>query len=248
MGVEQHKGGLFFPFFCAVFSVALAVGCVLSGFGTRWGWWGFRTGLLVLRWSVYGEFAIMVLSLLGCFLSLSGGAGKRRALFVAALLISLTAVILPVRMGLSARSLPMIHDITTDTENPPVFEAVLGLRKNALNPVEYSGQDTALQQQRAYPDIVPLVVEDPPKKAYERALATAKKLCWTIVSAEREKGIIESTDTTFWFGFKDDIVIRITPQGTGSRIDVRSLSRVGKSDVGANAKRIRTFLKRIKEQ
>jgi len=246
MTTERKERALFFPLFCAFISAGLALGCVLSGFGTRWGWWGFRTGLLVLRWSVYGELAITGLSLLGCFMPQSRERG-RRALFVIALLIGLLTVIVPVRMGLSVRSLPMIHDITTDTENPPVFNAVLGFRNNALNPPEYGGQEVARQQQEAYPDIRPLVVEDPPAKAYDRALAAANKLGWAVVSAESEKGIIEATDTTFWFGFKDDIVIRITSQGMGSRIDVRSLSRVGKSDVGRNAHRIRVFLREMRK-
>ena len=245
MGMRQDKGSPFFSLICVFFSLALAVGCALSGLGTRWGWWDFRTGLLILKWTAYGECAIAILSLVGCFLPQSREAG-RRALFVMALVISLLAAIGPVRMALTARSLPMIHDITTDTENPPVFNSVLLARKDALNPVEYGGPEIARQQQKAYPDIVPLVVEDPPGKAFERALAAAEKLSWRIVSEEKEKGIIEATDTTFWFGFKDDIVIRITPQGTGSLIDVRSLSRVGKSDVGANAKRIRAFLKMMK--
>jgi uncharacterized protein (DUF1499 family) len=247
MTPEQQKESLFFPLLCVFFSAVLAVGCALSGLGTRWGWWDFRTGLLILKWTAYGECAIAILSLFGCFLPLSREAG-RRALFVMALVISLIVATGPVRMALTARSLPMIHDITTDTENPPVFKAVLSARKDVLNPVEYGGTEIAQQQQKAYPDIVPLLLGIPPEMAFEHALAAAERLRWGIVSAEREQGIIEATDTTFWFGFKDDIVIRITPEGTGSRVDVRSLSRVGKSDVGTNANRIRGFFKKIKEQ
>jgi uncharacterized protein (DUF1499 family) len=85
----------------------------------------------------------------------------------------------------------------------------------------------------------------PPDQAFERALLVARDSGWEIVAAKREEGRIEATDTTFWFGFKDDVVIRITPALDGSRVDVRSLSRVGKSDVGTNAKRIRAYFRKL---
>ena len=78
-------------------------------------------------------------------------------------------------------------------------------------------------------------------------MAAARKIGWVIVDANAAEGRIETTDTTFWFGFKDDIVIRITPADHGSRVDIRSVSRVGKSDVGTNAKRIRKYLKELKQ-
>ncbi len=88
----------------------------------------------------------------------------------------------------------------------------------------------------------------PPDQAFERALATAKDMGWTVIEADKAAGRIEATDRTLWFGFFDDIVIRVTPAaGSGSRVDVRSLSRVGVSDLGANAKRIRAFLARLKQ-
>jgi uncharacterized protein (DUF1499 family) len=145
------------------------------------------------------------------------------------------------------REVPMINDITTDTDNPPQFDAVLKLRKNALNPVEYGGREVAKQQHKAYPDILPLVLDQTPAQAFEHSLAAAKNLGWKIVSENKEKGLIEATDTTFWFGFADDIVIRISPQDKGCRIDLRSLSRVGKSDVGTNAKRVRKFLEAVQQ-
>ena len=116
-----------------------------------------------------------------------------------------------------------------------------------MNPAAYSGQEAANQQHKAYPDIAPLVLDMSPDRAFERSLTAAKNLGWRIISRNEEKGLIEATDTTFWFGFTDDIVIRISPEDKGSRIDVRSLSRVGKSDVGANAKRVREFLKTMKK-
>jgi uncharacterized protein (DUF1499 family) len=91
--------------------------------------------------------------------------------------------------------------------------------------------------------VKPLIIKLPHDRAFERALAVARAQGLRIVEANQDEGRIEAIDSTFWFGFKDDVVIRITPADGGSRLDVRSVSRVGRSDIGTNAKRIRTFLK-----
>jgi uncharacterized protein (DUF1499 family) len=123
--------------------------------------------------------------------------------------------------------------------------AVLAQRAGAANPAEYGGADVAAQQRTAYPDIRPVTLSDPPARAFERALAAARGEGWEIVAAVPAEGRIEATDTTRWFGFKDDVVVRVKPEGSGSRVDVRSLSRVGKSDVGKNASRIREYLRAL---
>ena len=147
-----------------------------------------------------------------------------------------------------AKRVPMIHDITTDTENPPAFVSVLALRKDAPNSAIYGGPEIAAQQHAAYPDIRPLVSDIPPVHAYERARTVAHQMCWKIVDDNPAEGRIEATATTRWFGFKDDVVIRIVPSaGNGSRVDIRSVSRVGLSDVGTNTRRIRAFLKKFAE-
>jgi uncharacterized protein (DUF1499 family) len=150
-------------------------------------------------------------------------------------------------MRKTASSVPPIHDITTDTANPPVFVAIAPLRAEAPNGVEYKAEDNAAQQQEAYPDIEPLVTDVPPAEMFSRAEATARAMNWEIVATSPEEGRIEATDTTMWFGFKDDVVIRITPEGEGSRLDIRSMSRVGKSDIGKNAERIRAFLAKVQQ-
>jgi len=235
----------------AIFSIALSavlvLTAVMSGFGTRINWWGFRTGLSILKWSAYGELTVAAAALIGCILAFSRGQGSDLRLFIIACVISIAAVIIPFRRYLIVRSVPAIHDITTDMVNPPQFNAVLDARKNALNPVEYGGDTVAQQQKKAYPDIAPLILDVPSDKAFEKALAAAEMQGWQIVNADKNKGVIEATEMTFWFGFKDDIVVRIAPQGSGSRIDIRSLSRVGKSDVGANADRIRKYLATLKK-
>jgi uncharacterized protein (DUF1499 family) len=233
---------------CLCLAVVLSIASAMSGFGTRLQWWGFRSGLSILRWTTYAQVAIAVISLSCLFLPAARRSGRALVLILAALVISLVAVSVPVRMWMIGRSVPMIHDITTDTVNPPQFETILKLRKNALNPAAYSGQEVANLQHKAYPDIAPLVLDLAPDEAFERSLKAAKNLGWTIISKNKDKGLIEATETTFWFGFTDDIVIRISPQDKGSRVDLRSLSRVGKSDVGTNAKRIREFLKTIKNR
>ena len=122
------------------------------------------------------------------------------------------------------------------------FDAILSLRAGAKNPPGYAGRAVAVQQERAYPDIRPALLAVAPITAFQRALAAARTQGWEIVAAAPAEGRIEASDTSFWFGFVDDVVIRVTPTDEGSRVDIRSKSRVGGSDVGINAKRIRKFL------
>ena len=143
---------------------------------------------------------------------------------------------------------PPIHDITTDTANPPSFVAILPLRAGAANPPEYGGREVADQQRRAYPDIAPLVLHVSATEAFDRVNAVVRDLGWELVASDRASGRIEATDTTLWFGFKDDVVVRITEDSSAqdSRIDVRSKSRVGVGDVGTNARRVRELLARLR--
>ena len=141
--------------------------------------------------------------------------------------------------------LPPIHDITTDTINPPQFVDVLALRKDAPNDASYGGPALAAAQKAGYPDLGPALLALPANEAFDRALTVARNSGWEIVAAARADNRIEATATTALLAFKDDIVIRIAPQGDGSRVDVRSVSRVGVSDLGANAKRIRAFLQQL---
>jgi uncharacterized protein (DUF1499 family) len=140
---------------------------------------------------------------------------------------------------------PPIHDISTDTFDPPQFVALAQLRAAAPNGLKYGGPAIAAQQQKGYPDIKSLILKEPPQKAMQSAIDAARSRGWEIVSSDAPTGRIEATDTTSWFGFKDDIVVRVRPEGSGSRIDVRSASRVGQSDIGANAQRVRGYLARL---
>jgi len=234
----------FLAFALAAISALLVV---IAGPGHRLGWWHYSTGLGMLRWGFYGALASVVLALPGALLAWR--ARRRPALgwAVAGLAIALIAGSVPFSMLRTARALPPIHDITTDTENPPAFVAVLPLRRGAPNSAAYGGSEVARQQRQAYPDLAPAVLAIPAEQAFARALSVVRELGWEVAAAEPREGRIEATATTRWFGFKDDVVVRIAPHDTGARVDVRSVSRVGCSDLGANARRIREFLRALRD-
>ena len=218
---------------------------VLSGLGTRWGWWHYRTGFRILTIGVFATLAFTVLTLIVGALTARLSRGRSMVVAGITALVGGAAVVMPISMGLAARRLPLIHDITTDPENPPRFVDVLPRRAGATNPVEYGGDSVATLQRAAYPDVRPIVLPVSPEQALERAEAVARDMGWEIVGKDPAAGRLEATDRTTWFGFSDDIVVRVRPEDSGSRVDVRSLSRVGLSDVGKNAKRIREFSRRL---
>ena len=232
----------------SVFVLASGLAAVLAGFGSRWEWWDFTTGFTILRWSAYGGLAGGLACGLGLVGSLRTGMSGLVVLALAGLLIGLVVSGIPWNWMRTAKRVPPIHDITTDTDDPPQFVAILNLRKNAPNSAEYGAPDIAAQQRKAYPEVKPLLMDVPVAAAFDSARAVAARLGWEIVDANRTDGRIEAVDRTFWFGFQDDIVIRILPDGAGSRVDLRSVSRVGKSDIGTNAKRIMRFLSQLQKK
>jgi uncharacterized protein (DUF1499 family) len=228
-----------------LFAILAGLAAALAGFGHRWGWWHYRTGFAVLKVAAYFGIAAAIVSLASLIITRPFLLRQGAALSLVGILIGLLAASIPWSWMRTAKKMPVIHDITTDTDTPPNFVAVLPIRKDAANPAEYGGPDIAAQQRKGYPDIVPIRIMMPPDRAFEQALLAVREMGWEIVEADPKAGRIEATDTTFWFGFKDDVVIRITPEPDGSRIDVRSLSRVGKSDVGTNAERIRAYSRKL---
>lgn len=207
---------------------------------------GLRTAFTLLRWAAYGGVAAGLVSLAALAVVRPLG-GRSLVLGLLGLVIAGTTVYVPWRWRAQARSVPPIHDITTDLNRPPAFEAILPLRADAPNSAEHGGPEIAAQQREAYPDIRPLVLGVPPAEAFDRALAAARGMGWEIVAADAATGRVEATATTTWFGFEDDVVVRIAPADGGSRVDVRSVSRVGRSDVGTNANRIREYLGRLRQ-
>lgn len=235
------------PVVCAGTGVA-ALGAVLllaAALGYRAGLLDLGTSFAVLRWGARISAAAAVLALIAAI-----WAGFRRlrwqnvAAGVVAAAVGAGGYLVPAQQQAIARSVPPIHDVTTDTVDPPLFVAIVPLRANAPNPPEYDPA-VAEQQREGYPDLRSVTLGLPPAEAFAQALAAAEAMGWELVADDAAEGRIEATDTTFWYGFKDDVVIRVRPDGAGSRIDVRSKSRVGRSDVGANARRIREYTSRL---
>ena len=219
-------------------TVAGVVLMLAGPLGTRLGLWSFVAGFACFALSGLCGFVALVLALVG---GIKTGQWKHAGAVLGAALVLLAV---PVLQVLSAFGAPPIHDITTDTTDPPPFVAALPLRvaANAANPPEYAGASVAAQQHRAFPDVQPLVMTVPPHLAFDRVLAEVREVGWSVSAAEPAEGRIEAVDTTLFFGFKDDVVIRLRPVEGGTRVDVRSKSRIGVGDAGTNALRIRRFL------
>jgi uncharacterized protein (DUF1499 family) len=197
----------------------------------------------LMPWAAYFGLAAVIVGVLGLAISLSQVDWRGVALALVALIGGGLIAYVPWHYDQIRQLVPPIHDITTDTDNPPAFVAVVPLRQGeGVNPVAYEGAKIAEQQRQAYPDVVPLTVGLAPDVAYERALDAAQQLGWTIVASDKSAGRIEASQRSRWMGFTDDIVVRITPASSGSRIDVRSSSRYGRNDFGVNAARIRAYL------
>ena len=231
--------------------VALAAGAAapvvaflaaMAGLGSRWGFWHFSTGFLVLRWAVYGALAVLLLSVFAMYRTRPGTPRRGFIVALAACVLALVTVGIPWRASRAAADAPPIHDITTDTDNPPAFVAVAPLRANDPNPITYGGEEVARLQRAAYPDIRPAILDMPMDRAYQHALDTAERMGWDIIVADPASGHIEATDRTFWFGFREDVVIRLTGLNNRTVVDVRSKSRVGSGDMGSNARRVREYL------
>ena len=226
-----------------VLAILAVIMLLASGLGTRAGLWTFRTGFSILKYAAYLGIATSLLTIIALLIPRWRAGGIMP--LIMALVLSVLVVYVPWSFQRKARSVPPIHDITTDTERPPEFVAVLPARADASNPPEYAGPETAVQQKTAYPDLQPVMLQAAPAAAFRAAHDAADDMGWEIVAADSAAGRIEATATTTWFGFKDDVVIRIEPADGGSRVDVRSKSRVGRSDVGANAARIRKYVSKL---
>ena len=164
---------------------------------------------------------------------------------IMALLLSTIAIAIPLSMLNKGKSVPPIHDISTDLVNPPEFVAIAPLRADAPNPVEYAGVEVATQQRAAYPELQTLNYPQSKSELVEATKQVIDHLGWQLVNIDADQGIIEATDRTMWFGFKDDVIVRITDNGSKRLVDIRSKSRVGGSDLGKNAERIHDFTEEL---
>jgi len=204
------------------------------------------TAYEIMRWGEYIGLAASVIAVGAAIYCYRGRRWMGTIVSALALIVGLTALAIPLAWQRRAQRLPSIHDITTDLDNPPAFQAVLSKRADAANRVDRTPQLSLLQKE-GYPDLAPVTLSPPPAATFDRALRVAQSHGWEIVTADKSSGRIEATDTTRWFGFTDDIVVRLTPWGAGTRVDVRSAARAGAGDLGRNASRIREFLDDVSE-
>ena len=224
----------------AIVCVFTAIG---SGLGYRADLWHFRTGFTILKWSFIVS-AITLLVLIVCMFFIKT---KTKADFIVGLIgicISASSVYIPYSWKRTLDKFPYIHDITTDTSNPPQFVMISNLRGKSDHPVAYDGPEVAEQQKKAYPALTSLRLDAPVNVVMQTAKNVLKnKMKLELIDVDSEPGRIEAVATTLLYGFKDDLVVRVQAvSDKQSLVDVRSKSRVGKSDLGQNAKRIQTFL------
>ncbi|MEM1103068.1 MAG: DUF1499 domain-containing protein [Pseudomonadota bacterium] len=211
------------------------------------GMWDWRFGFTLFLGAVPFVFGGAGLAALAFVIGIARAPRMGSVIAILAFALCLAALAPPFIMKRTAQSVPPIHDITTDWRDPPAFDAAASERAPDENSLVYAGAELAEIQQRAYPDIAPVLLRSPPDEAFALAQRTAEEMGWDILSVNRAAGRIEAVATTWWWGFKDDVVVRISdgPDG-GARIDIRSASRVGTSDIGANAKRIRAYSERLR--
>lgn len=176
--------------------------------------------------------------------------GLRSALV--GILMSVPVLAIPAYFTWLLFTQPQLHDITTDTLNPPGFDEAVRLRPAGANPVAYPGLSHASLQAEAFPEIRPFRTGLSTEDAYKAALAVAEESGWRVLARipppdGDSPGRIEAVASTLLMGFKDDVVVRVTPDQGGSRVDIRSASRYGAHDFGANAQRARAFLFAVRE-
>ncbi|MBI3707364.1 MAG: DUF1499 domain-containing protein [Proteobacteria bacterium] len=225
--------------------LAAGIAALLGGYGYRWDWWTLGWGFGIVRWAAYAALAGAAAGLIAILLPPLRGQWLTRAGAAAIVVLGLGIVMPPWLAQQTADGAPPINDVTTDTENPPAFVAILPLRAGSNNPPDYPGADYGQRQHQSLPDIAPVRMSVPPAQALTRAQTIAEAMGWAIVAVEPGAGRIEAVAETRWFGLKDDVVIRVAADGGGSRVDIRSKARIGRGDRGMNAWRVREFLRRM---
>jgi uncharacterized protein (DUF1499 family) len=250
----------------SVLAIFVPIWFLVAALGTKFGLWSWTVGLGKMTGGIgvplIGLLVVVTLvtSILTIFVKPRAGFGSLAGMW----LVSLGATALALSVISSAKALPPIHDVSTNPTNPLTFSAkVLADRGKNTNRIllpseapfpfdpkkltPLSGKPLMDIQSESYPAIKPLVIEgQSPAAIYAKALAAAKAQGFKIVSEDGATLRIEGYAESFWYGFKDDVVIAVTPVANGAQVDMRSVSRVGISDLGANAKRIEAFLAAVK--
>jgi uncharacterized protein (DUF1499 family) len=224
--------------FLSLLAMAIAV---VSVVGYRMKWWRQLQAFDIFGWATFVAGIAFLLCIIGLFKARPSGRFSGMLLGILGILLSLPIMTSAFLFTYSAKIYPPINDISTDLLNPPVFWDV-------PNPTEYPGSKTAKIQKAEYPDLQPLKLSISPKTAFTKALKVVKEKGWKIVGTDEEEGRIEAVSSSLLYGFKDEVVIRITPDKSGIIIDMRSRSRIGRIDRGANARRIRSFMKALKKE
>ena len=226
--------------------LGLLLGLILAPLSHRFGILQFPAvlqGLLgIAAASALLALAALIVALVLRFRKLPGAGVSRIALVVALIPIGVLGV-----QFFNAQSVPPIHDISTDWQNPPLFSKALQRRSQQHNSLEPNPETIALQHAHYGNLGGPQVLKQPPQQVLDAAEEVARELGWDVIAREPER--LEAVDKSFWFGFRDDIVVRVRPVGAdASVLDIRSASRIGVSDLGKNAERIRDFLERFRQE
>jgi uncharacterized protein (DUF1499 family) len=220
-----------------VLCVLAVIAMLMSGLGARWGLWEWWTGLTVLRRSAQVAIGLGIWGLVLLVIAIVQGTRREAVMLSHALVLVLIPLAYVGWHYHLARTLPAIHDITTDVQNPPEFRALPGVPERSLT---YDPENIPLQA-ASYADVQPIGTDQPADVVFRRALEVAEELGWEVAEVDEAAHRFQAVDRTFWFGFEDDVAVRVTPLIAGSVVDVRSASRVGRHDFGANAARIRAF-------
>lgn len=225
-------------------AVLAAAAVLIIMFGARLGLWQPIKGFGLYR-SFYNPIAYttaaVALAALVFHLLCKEGKGIALSGIAMAIAAGLLAPLAMAALNPPVRAAP-IHDISTDTQNPPVFLVLDDTRPDAQNSLQYAGSEIATLQAAAYPDIAPILTDLSGPEAYRRAVDIAGNMGWDLVAQQAEALRFEATARTPVFYFADDVVVVVTPMPKGSRVDIRSVSRVGRGDQGMNAARIRSFV------
>jgi uncharacterized protein (DUF1499 family) len=234
-----------------VSAVVLLIILVTGPLGYRFSVVPLEPSLISLLIAFAGGALVFLFGSVYLLIAIQSGLGVNRNLVIVSMILGLLPVGVVGPQMAAVSEVPPIHDITTDTTNPPKFVAIVPLRKNAPNGYDYGVSEAWPAEKlgattiEAYPSLKPIKSDLSVAEAVDRTEFTLQTMGLEIVAINTDAGLVEATATTFWFGFKDDMVVRISGDGEGSIIDLRSMSRVGQSDVGANAARISDFSERF---
>ncbi len=218
---------------------------VLSGPAYRFAGLPLNVAFSLLQYGLVVAGAGLILIILQLIVARKTVQPGRTTLYA---LLAFTGVLLPVNMMVKSYTSPAIHDISTDVTNPPRFAAIASLRDDTDNPVIYEGSDLTRQQLDAYPEIQTVKLPHPVDDVFTASKQAVAALGWTVVHANASSYVVEATTTSLWFGFKDDVIVRLTADNNHTLVDVRSQSRIGNSDLGRNAEHIIKFMEALRTQ